>query len=561
MMNNQNRSQAFHRPVGPFPDSPSQERRYVIVDEFRKSRLPRHQPQPPVFPSHSSQVPGSQAQPPLFQESQSNQLPEFQAQPPVDPEFQSGPENVSGFQPAPENGPGFQSQPPMYPEFQPGSGNGPGFHSEPPMYPEFQPQPDNGPPGFQSQPPVYPESQHPPDIVPEFQFQPGMSRSPLQSDMDFSDEELPEMLSDHEDDERRPSERIREEADEWRRLERIREEGDLLGRIRSDLRSMRAQQDDFRRQRLKEERLRMERIRKENAHLDRIRHLRRMEEERMKALRVKVEEIERKKEEVEREKEEMRYQEDSVVYSNSDYDDVVHLFDCSICWETMNSPIFQCRENHMVCESCRNSLPLPRRCPQCRQQLGDQRARFAESLIDRIVYPCMNKFHGCPKLLKPSERADHLNSCKFAQFGCPYMRLQCPWVGQASDLFDHLKDGHEVSTSRPDLFSYENYCFIRGAVLRDGDTRSMLISNQGRQFVLQWAVRGAKVGVCVRHLGPGPAGRFELRAELKGGGAVTESGQVLSIRADFPEDQWFAVHVSKFENQNVPDVFLKLSPE
>eukprot|EP01083_Nonionella_stella_P249323 862288_1 len=363
------------------------------------------------------------------------------------------------------------------------------------------------------------------------------------------------------DDERRHSERIRAEGDQLRRLERIREESHLLERIRSDLRSMTTQQDDFRRHRQNQERLLMERIHKESVHLERIRHLRRMEEQRMKALRLEAEEIDRKKDVIYRKMEEMRYQEDSVVYSSSEYGDVLHLFDCSICWETMNPPTFQCRENHMVCKLCLNALPRPLKCRLCHQKLGDQRARFAESLIDRIVYPCMNKFHGCPKLLKPSERADHLNSCKFAQFGCPYMRLQCPWVGQASDLFDHLKDGHEVSTSRPDLFSYENYCFIRGAVLRDGDTRSMLISNQGRQFVLQWAVRGAKVGVCVRHLGPGPAGRFELRAELKGGGAVTESGQVLSIRADFPEDQWFAVHVSKFENQNVPDVFLKLSPE
>ena len=47
--------------------------------------------------------------------------------------------------------------------------------------------------------------------------------------------------------------------------------------------------------------------------------------------------------------------------------ELASLFECSVCYDYVLPPIFQCRTGHLFCSNCRVKLT---RCPSCRGILG-----------------------------------------------------------------------------------------------------------------------------------------------------------------------------------------------
>ncbi|CBI38495.3 hypothetical protein VitviT2T_023697 [Vitis vinifera] len=52
---------------------------------------------------------------------------------------------------------------------------------------------------------------------------------------------------------------------------------------------------------------------------------------------------------------------------------------CSVCFDFMQSPIYQCHAGHALCSSCKARV-LNNKCPNCRQQLSNIRCLALEKM-------------------------------------------------------------------------------------------------------------------------------------------------------------------------------------
>ena len=65
-------------------------------------------------------------------------------------------------------------------------------------------------------------------------------------------------------------------------------------------------------------------------------------------------------------------------------DDLKDLLECPICLTIPNEgPIYQCENGHIVCKDCH---PKVKECPQCRCELGINRALQLEKILEKYVY-------------------------------------------------------------------------------------------------------------------------------------------------------------------------------
>jgi E3 ubiquitin-protein ligase SIAH1 len=69
--------------------------------------------------------------------------------------------------------------------------------------------------------------------------------------------------------------------------------------------------------------------------------------------------------------------------------------ECPVCYESMESPIFQCIKGHVICHGCKDQLNLPKKCPTCRVVLrDDMRCLVLEQMADTMMTPCKHSGRG-----------------------------------------------------------------------------------------------------------------------------------------------------------------------
>lgn len=66
--------------------------------------------------------------------------------------------------------------------------------------------------------------------------------------------------------------------------------------------------------------------------------------------------------------------------------------ECPVCARITLPPIMQCRNGHIMCNTCRNKV---RDCPVCREADIDVRNIFAENAVVFLTIPCDFKQFGC----------------------------------------------------------------------------------------------------------------------------------------------------------------------
>lgn len=118
-----------------------------------------------------------------------------------------------------------------------------------------------------------------------------------------------------------------------------------------------------------------------------------------------------------------------------------YVFDCSICFEPLSSPVFQCENGHIACSLCCSRIG--NKCPSCCLPIGYNRCRAIENVLDSIRLSCQNRRYGCKKTLKVFEKADHEQKCMSAPCTCPLSG--CYFLGSPVNLSRHVFRSHRSS--------------------------------------------------------------------------------------------------------------------
>ncbi|XP_010424345.1 PREDICTED: E3 ubiquitin-protein ligase SINA-like 7 [Camelina sativa] len=128
----------------------------------------------------------------------------------------------------------------------------------------------------------------------------------------------------------------------------------------------------------------------------------------------------------------------------------LEVLECSICFETLTIPIFQCDNGHLGCSSC-----CPKwcnKCPRCALPIGRIRCRAMESVLRSISIPCPNAQFGCTDNVSYGLESTHVNECIFSQCSCP--ALDCDYTGSYEALWWHYSYGLCVAP-RDGSFTYK----------------------------------------------------------------------------------------------------------
>ena len=71
------------------------------------------------------------------------------------------------------------------------------------------------------------------------------------------------------------------------------------------------------------------------------------------------------------------------------WDTIAKMLECTVCFDSINGPIYQCSEGHLLCSLCWGRMNRPDAgCPTCSGVLGNIRCRFAESIRDACLCSC-----------------------------------------------------------------------------------------------------------------------------------------------------------------------------
>jgi len=118
------------------------------------------------------------------------------------------------------------------------------------------------------------------------------------------------------------------------------------------------------------------------------------------------------------------------------------LCQCPVCLEVMFGKIFMCPEGHGICaESCFKTLPLPRKCPQCRKAYGATPSRgiMVEQIVGALQWSCK---HGCGLKCSGAQMAAHQAACLARPVRCP----DCDDLVVPASMLKHFTDkGHNLS--------------------------------------------------------------------------------------------------------------------
>ena len=111
---------------------------------------------------------------------------------------------------------------------------------------------------------------------------------------------------------------------------------------------------------------------------------------------------------------------------------LLEQLECPVCMHTIMPPINQCKEGHLLCSSCSDSLPTPKKCPTCRVRLGSSRNLALEKMAQDLQMPCKYAERGCKHKLKYGDAAAHEASCDYRDMCCP--SSGCKWKGRFTEL-------------------------------------------------------------------------------------------------------------------------------
>jgi len=120
------------------------------------------------------------------------------------------------------------------------------------------------------------------------------------------------------------------------------------------------------------------------------------------------------------------------------------ILECPVCYDTLQPPIHQCYNGHLLCHTC---IEKVQECPVCREDMPLKRIRnrAVEELTKNHEYKCRET--GCPAKLKPADIESHkLFECQYASL--PFCELlgipTCKVLTTRGEICNHMSSAHGV---------------------------------------------------------------------------------------------------------------------
>ncbi|KAL9690100.1 hypothetical protein QQ045_010494 [Rhodiola kirilowii] len=184
---------------------------------------------------------------------------------------------------------------------------------------------------------------------------------------------------------------------------------------------------------------------------------------------------------------ETMYGSNSIILTDPD------VLDCSVCYESLKIPVFQCENGHIACDSC--CTKLNNKCPSCSFPIGYNRNRAIEKVIESMKVLCRNSKHGCRERLDFNGRKDHEDNCIYSPYRCPIHG--CGVIGSFQQLWRHIPDRHSTIVKR---FQYNRSLTI----LLDKNSKFIVLKEEkeGALFILNNSPDYSGNKITVNSIGP-----------------------------------------------------------
>ncbi|KAK9266015.1 hypothetical protein L1049_010752 [Liquidambar formosana] len=114
------------------------------------------------------------------------------------------------------------------------------------------------------------------------------------------------------------------------------------------------------------------------------------------------------------------------------------VLDCSICYDSLKIPVYQCENGHIACSPC--CIKLGNRCPSCSFPIGYNRCRAIEKVLESVKTSCKNIKYGCRETVSYNKKHDHEEACIYAPCSCPLP--DCNFIGSSKQLSQHFSLKH-----------------------------------------------------------------------------------------------------------------------
>uniref|UniRef100_A0A0D9WQ88 RING-type E3 ubiquitin transferase n=1 Tax=Leersia perrieri TaxID=77586 RepID=A0A0D9WQ88_9ORYZ len=153
------------------------------------------------------------------------------------------------------------------------------------------------------------------------------------------------------------------------------------------------------------------------------------------------------------------------------------MLDCSICFESLRPPLYQCKNGHVACFSC--WAKLSNKCHVCSRDANFARNIALEKIVESIKSSCSYAKWGCCKFINYAQRDAHEEACLFAPLicpvsGCRYRGFTGHWSGHF--LASHSSDVMRFIYSQPFDVNFEvSLPFL--VLLGEDDHLFLLVNN------------------------------------------------------------------------------------
>uniref|UniRef100_A0A7N0SZR9 RING-type E3 ubiquitin transferase n=1 Tax=Kalanchoe fedtschenkoi TaxID=63787 RepID=A0A7N0SZR9_KALFE len=169
------------------------------------------------------------------------------------------------------------------------------------------------------------------------------------------------------------------------------------------------------------------------------------------------------------------------------------VLDCTICYDSLKIPVFQCENGHIACSSC--CTRIKNKCPSCSFPIGYNRCRAIEKVIESVKVLCQNSLYGCSERPSLNVRKDHEDKCIHTPSTCPISG--CSFLGSCQQLSRHCSARHSASVKR---FQYNHLLSFS----LEKDCRIIILQEEkeGALFILNNASEMYGNVVTVKYIGP-----------------------------------------------------------